>query len=403
VDEIRLAADDEAAPTFDITWSDVAHEPGTTVTIGIDGNRRGFNGRTVASGIPQQGGTNTYRLDARDLMPGTYWVWVKASDGTSTTSTYATGPLRISERIAGSDRVATSVALSQAAYPQGATVAAVAPADNFADALAGAQLAAAADAPILLTGKDGLDARVADELRRLQVDTVYVLGGPASLSSQVQQDIEALPGVTATRLSGTQRELTAVAIAEEAVALWEAAGVDVGDVLLARAFDFPDALSAGQLVAAARSPLLLIPRDTAAPAAVAAFIDDLDPDRVVAVGGPASVPSARIEAVAGGRPTSRIDGPDRHATAVAVRAAAMAAGVDGAQVMIASGRTFPDALAAAGLVAARGGTLLTSDAAVLPGSTNDALRAGTVVWYRLAGGPATLTGDVAAQVADAVG
>jgi putative cell wall-binding protein len=371
------------------------------VTIGLDSDRRGFDGRTVATGVGQQAGVNTHRLDARDLLPGRYWVWVRATDGMSTTSTYASGPLRIAERIAGPDRITTAVALSQSAYPNGADVAAVATAGTFADALAGSQLAAAADAPILLSGTDRLDAAVGAELQRLGVRTVYLLGGTASLSSQVEADIEALPGVTAQRLAGSQRELTAVAIAQEAVTLWQDAGAATGPVLVARAFDFPDALSAGQLVAAQRSPLLLIPRDRSAPAEVAAFIDDLDPARVVAVGGPASVPQERLVAVAGGRPTDRISGDGRHDTAVAVRAAAMAVGADGSRVLIASGRTFPDALAAAGLLVTQGGTLLTSDAATLPGSTDAALRAGAVAWYRLVGGRNTLSQQVADQVAAA--
>lgn len=401
VDEIRLAADDEADPVFDVRWLDPSHQPGTTVTIGLDGDRRGFTGTTIATGVAQQAGVNTHRLDARDLLPGLYWVWVKADDGVSTTSTYATGPLRISDRIAGPDRISTAVALSQSAYPDGADVAAVATAGTFADALAGSQLAAAADAPILLSGKDRLDTAVAAELQRLGVRTVYLLGGSASLSSQVEADIEALPGVTARRLAGSQRELTAVAIAREAVALWQDAGAAPGPLLVAQAFDFPDALSAGQLVAARRSPLLLIPGDRPAPAEVAAFVDELDPGEVVAVGGPVSVPHERLVAVAGGRPTDRISGDGRHETAVAVRAAAMAAGADGSRVLIASGRTFPDALAAAAVLVTRRGTLLTSDAATLPAPTDTALREGAVAWYRLVGGPNTLSQQVADQVAAA--
>ena len=401
VDEIRLAADDEADPVFDIRWLDPAHQPGTTVTIGLDGDRRGFDGHTIATGVAQQAGVNTYRLDARDLLPGSHWVWVRADDGVSTTSTYATGPLRIAERIAGPDRITTAVALSQSAYPDGTDVAAVATAGTFADALAGSQLAAAADAPILLSGKDRLDAAVAAELQRLGARTVYLLGGTASLSSQVEADIEALPGVTAQRLAGSQRELTAVAIAHEAVRRWQDAGAAPGPVLVAQASDFPDALSAGQLVAAQRSPLLLIPSDRPAPTQVAAFVDDLDPVKVVAVGGPASVPPERLVAVAGGRPTDRISGDGRHDTAVAVRAAAVAAGADGSRILIASGRTFPDALAAAGLLVTQRGTLLTSDADSLPGPADAALRGGAVAWYRLVGGPNTLSQQVADQVAAA--
>jgi putative cell wall-binding protein len=58
-------------------------------------------------------------------------------------------------------------------------------ADVYADALVAAPLARRLSAPILLTGSDGLDARVAQELGRLNAHRVFVMGGTAALSEQV--------------------------------------------------------------------------------------------------------------------------------------------------------------------------------------------------------------------------
>lgn len=97
VDEISLRADDETTDrTFDITWHDDAHATGTTVDLYADRDGLGFDGQLIASGIAQTSGVNTYRWVADDVTDGTYWIHLRASDGVSTSRTYATGPVRVS-------------------------------------------------------------------------------------------------------------------------------------------------------------------------------------------------------------------------------------------------------------------------------------------------------------------
>ena len=88
-------------------------------------------------------------------------------------------------RFAGADRIATAVAVSQAAFaPGGARAAVIARSDTYPDALAGAPLAAAKGGPLLLTARDALDGRVEAELGRAlpPSSTVYLLGGTGALS-----------------------------------------------------------------------------------------------------------------------------------------------------------------------------------------------------------------------------
>ena len=75
----------------------------------------------------------------------------------------------------------------------------LAAAGDFPDALAAGGLAAAADGPLLLTGKEGVRDDVLAELRRLGVDRVYVAGGPASLSAAVEADLAGLRRAPAGR------------------------------------------------------------------------------------------------------------------------------------------------------------------------------------------------------------
>lgn len=90
---------------------------------------------------------------------------------------------RESGRLAGPDRFATAVAISQAAFPQGAAVAYLARADEFADALAAGSLT---DGPILLVPSCGeVPQVVADEIRRLDPARVVALGGTVAVGDAV--------------------------------------------------------------------------------------------------------------------------------------------------------------------------------------------------------------------------
>lgn len=88
-------------------------------------------------------------------------------------------------RLSGSDRYATAVEISRHGWPDGADVAYLATGDNYADALAGAALAARTGSPILLTRRTSLPDVTADELRRLGVRQVVILGGEGAVSVDV--------------------------------------------------------------------------------------------------------------------------------------------------------------------------------------------------------------------------
>jgi putative cell wall-binding protein len=94
-------------------------------------------------------------------------------------------------RLSGSDRYATSVAVSRSAYGAGGSdVAFVATGLNFPDGLAGGPVAALVPGPLLLVGS-GLPSSVATELGRLDPDRVVVLGGSGTVSDAVVSAIRA--------------------------------------------------------------------------------------------------------------------------------------------------------------------------------------------------------------------
>jgi len=247
-------------------------------------------------------------------------------------------------RVAGADRTATAIAVSEASYPQpgSASGAVLARSDEFPDALAGTPLAANVHGPLLVTAPDSLDPRVAAELTRAVApgSTVYVLGGPAALSDGVSSAVTAL-GFTVRRLGGADRFATAAVIAQ--------AGLGAPAVVFeATGLDFADALAAGTAAAAVHGAVLLTD-GPALPAATSQYLAQYAPAIQYAVGGPAASADPGATAIAGA---------DRYATAALIADRFFP---NPSSVGIASGANWPDALSGGARQGTTGGALLLSD------------------------------------------
>lgn len=188
-------------------------------------------------------------------------------------------------RLAGENRYATAAAISAATYAPSVPVAYVATGLDFPDALAGAAVAGAEGAPLLLVTRDAVPAATAAELARLQPAMIVLFGTPGSVSDAV---LAAMGGLTAggvSRVGGTDRYSTAAAISAAA----NNPGVAVAYV--ATGLDFPDALAGAALAGLTRGPLLLVTPDGVPPTA-AAELTRLRPARIVILGGSGVVSDA---------------------------------------------------------------------------------------------------------------
>ena len=254
-------------------------------------------------------------------------------------------------RESGSDRFATSVAISTANFGPGVPVVFLANAYNFPDALSGAAAAGKLDAPLLLIRQDGVPAVVASELARLKPGRIVVLGGTAAVSAATMTAAGKYAGGHITRESGSDRFATSVAISTANF------GPGVPVVFLANAYNFPDALSGAAAAGKLDAPLLLIRQD-GVPAVVASELARLKPGRIVVLGGTAAVSAATMTAAgkyAGGHIT-RESGSDRFATSVAISTANFGPGVP--VVFLANAYNFPDALSGAAAAGKLAGPLL---------------------------------------------
>jgi putative cell wall-binding protein len=181
-------------------------------------------------------------------------------------------------RLAGGDRFATAARVSAAAFPAGVPVVYLAGGGGYADAVAAGPAAGHRGGPVLLTARDTLPAATADELRRLRPGAIVVLGGPAVVGATVEQQLRAFTTEAVTRQTGADRFSTSTAVSADAFT------PDVPIAFLATGWGFADALAVGPAAALAPGPVLLASSDCI-PAAVAAELDRLRPDRIVLLGG----------------------------------------------------------------------------------------------------------------------
>ena len=269
---------------------------------------------------------------------------------------WSRGPIRI----AGADRYETAVRISSAAFEGGAATVVVASGESFPDGLAAGPLAALHDAPVLLTTKGALPGITGTELDRLDPERVFVVGGPAAVDDAVLGEIRGITAVAPSRIAGPTRYDTATAVAS----LFP---TPAPVAFVANGMDFPDALAGGAAAAMAVAPLLLTPPD-ALPAAAGDQLARLTPPEVIVLGGSSAVSDAVVATIdqrsSGG--VRRLAGVDRYGTAAAI-AEDRASGAT--QAIIATGGSFPDALAAAPLARHLGAPILLTARCQPPGTT----------------------------------
>ncbi|AXV05029.1 hypothetical protein DVS28_a0322 [Euzebya pacifica] len=251
-------------------------------------------------------------------------------------------------RLADEDRYGTAAAISASRFGPGITTAFVATGEDFADALAGGPWAARSGGPILLTRHGDLPEPTRAEILRLSPDRVVILGGPSAVSPVVEAELADLVP-TVERIGGDSRVETAVLVAQAS----HPSGA--GEVAIARADDFADALTAGPLMAA-RDGVILLSDTNQLPDRTRTELQRLDPDRITVLGGTAAIDEdVEAELATLADSVERVAGATRTETAVAISAAQFAADTARA-VYVANAGAFPDALAGAALAGGTGGT-----------------------------------------------
>ncbi|MFI5261901.1 MAG: cell wall-binding repeat-containing protein [Candidatus Limnocylindrales bacterium] len=279
-------------------------------------------------------------------------------------------------RVYGPDRFATSAAVvGLGAYAPGGTVY-LANGLAFPDALTAAPLAGRDRAPLLLVNAGlPLPATVTARLAALAPSHITIMGSTAAISAATASYLvnTYLGGQAAalTRLGGTDRFDTSAAAVDPLRSGKYTAGA--GGVFITDGLNFPDGLGAAAVAGRLGWPLLLV-RPTSIPGPVEKALIDLQPTKVVVLGGPDAVSPAVMQALQDltSKVPIRISGPDRYATAASLAAAYPPDTVPPAVVFVADGAGFADGLSASPVAALDGTVLLLAPpTGALPTSVHD--------------------------------
>lgn len=298
-------------------------------------------------------------------------------------------------RVAGSNRILTSVELSRSAFDRSQTVV-IAPGEVYPEALVAAPLGATLGAPVLLTWnhqtrqRDLLDPAVAAEVNRLGASYAVIVGATDRLGSELEEQLARrtrLEPDRIRRIAGDDRYELSRRVAEEIVAYHggtrSASSFPDGSTLpfrQRRSTDtaeispvlslgehevatrgWPDALASSSLAARQAVPVLLT-RGDELPAETEEFLRRARIGEVRITGGTAAISQAvedRVNRL--GVATRRLAGSNRFETSLAIAEEALADGASEARVWVATGHNYPDALASGQTVAWLGNVVVLAD------------------------------------------
>ena len=193
-----------------------------------------------------------------------------------------------------------------------------------------------------------------NQLKKLTVAAlVAAMIVPASVSNAAAQQT--------TRISDKDRITTSVEISKSAYTTSE-------NVVLASGFNFADALSAGQLASALDAPLLLSSQDKL-DSQTKNEIERLKAKKVFVVGGDNAISKTGIDTTLKSEKidVTRLEGQDRYSTSQKVMEKTKEI-INPEYLLIASGKNFPDALAATGFFVNHKSVMVLSDGLTYPQS-----------------------------------
>jgi len=237
-------------------------------------------------------------------------------------------------RIDGNDRTDTAIKISKNTYDRAKT-AIIVRKDLFPDSMTASVLARLKEAPILLNPTDRLDSRVRDEIKRLGVEEVIIVGGQNSISENVREDLKAFDkDSNVERIAGLDRYETSEKVARRVVGITGKKHIGV----VASGQVFPDALSVGTFASRDGYPILLVKKDNL-PSQIERAIKDLEINSIYIAGGTNTISKATEAKLP--RVEERMAGKDRYETSVSIARSKFRGSKE---AFIASGEEFADAL-----------------------------------------------------------
>lgn len=195
--------------------------------------------------------------------------------------------------IAGTNRQRTAIEVSKAKYDAKNTADAVVLVSDYAiaDGLAATPFAAQNNAPILLTGKDGISEEVMAEIQRVMKaeGKVYLIGGDGVLGQGVEKALDS-KFIDFERIAGKNRQETSLEIARH---MRSNEGVDKAtEVFVTGGYGEADAMSIANIAAEKKAPILLVNQEGLTTEQARFVKDQKDTTAAYIVGGSTKVPTS---------------------------------------------------------------------------------------------------------------
>jgi N-acetylmuramoyl-L-alanine amidase len=263
------------------------------------------------------------------------------------------------ERLAGQDRVDTALSISQKGWTSSQTVI-LCEYSDFPDSIASTPFAVSQNAPILLTQGDTIDPRIINELQRLNPQKVILLGGSGVLKPSIEKELDQL-NLRWERIGGADRYETSILLAKK---------VPSDSLILANGDDFPDALSAASFAGIRKIPIILTSKTL--PDSVLKYLSEIQPEHLIVIGGEGVIPSENLSKN-NIKFESRLGGQDRYETNAKVISFVQDT-YKTDDLFVASGITFPDAVAGTVLAAKYKAPLLLAEKEDIPSSVYTIMR-----------------------------
>ena len=260
----------------------------------------------------------------------------------------------IEKRFGGTDRYATSINISKNNWDK-SEYAVIVSGEGFADALCAAPLAKKFKAPILLTNGKVLGNDLINELTRLGVRKVFIIGNYGVIAQDIEREIYET-NIDYERISGDTRYDTSLKIAERI-------GSSNG-IVITYGENFPDALSIAPMAAVKGMPILLMDKHGVTDN-MKLYIENNNIEKCYIVASQSIISEDVMKSI---NNSKRLSGTNRYETNQIV-INEFYDEIDFSSIYVTTGEAFADALSGAAAAAKTNSPIILTDGNVLLGKT----------------------------------
>lgn len=229
----------------------------------------------------------------------------------------------------------------------------VATMDGYWDALTASGLAGLNGCPVLITNGTSLSSQTAAQISRLDPSTVYVIGGTAAVSTDVESQIQAL-GAKTKRVENDNAVGTAIQVYDTGKGSWGTTAI------LATSDTYQDALSASPYAYAKHAPIFLTQSGTHEMDQRTRYaIENSSFENVIICGGTAAISdSVDYELAEKGIHCKRLGGATAYETSATIAQYCIDQGMNADKMGVATGEDYYDALTGASFCGANNSALV---------------------------------------------